>query len=221
MKKFLLTAIAAVSAFTASAQLVSSHSESYKKEKKEFASIKYFKIGPSFMTGVLSGADAGEALSYKTGYDLTVGFQKPVGSHGIYWAVEGGLGSSGFNYVGVDYGYVEERSEMRHFIHISPLTFGYRYAFTDKFSVDAHLGMYMSVDYTGKIKVEEDGDKEEYKMGDWDDCNRFDVGLRLGGGVWYDRYNLDLSWQRGFISRWDTEVGVRTSNILLRLGIAF
>lgn len=75
MKKFLLTAIAAVFAFTASAQLVSSHSETYKKEKKEFASIKYFKICPSFMTYVMpDGSDGDEVTSNKTGYDLTVGF---------------------------------------------------------------------------------------------------------------------------------------------------
>jgi len=44
--------------------------------------------------------------------------------------------------------------------------------------------------------------------------------MALGFGVWYDRFNLDFTWQRGFvdaISDWD----VYTSNLMLRLGVAF
>jgi hypothetical protein len=47
---------------------------------------------------------------------------------------------------------------------------------------------------------------------------RFDVGLNVGVGVWYDRFNLDLTYQTGFI---EVVPGVKSHAVLLRLGVAF
>lgn len=214
---FLILSLAFVSV-GAFAQNVYSHSESNRSEKKKVDNI-YFKIGPSFMTYRWS---EGEQSLRKAGYELIVGFQKKFGTKGLYWGAEGGFSSSGFRHARVD---EYEQSEMRHSILISPAIVGYKQNLTERISFDAHLELYASVDYAGKTKYEEEEQEEvETKMGDWKDFSRFDMGLRMGLGLWYDRYNLDLTWQRGFISRWDDkyyDCSMYTSNIMLRLGISF
>lgn len=143
----------------------------------------------------------------------------------MYWGMEGGLGSTGTKYKVIHYDYYDaEFTEIRHQIHISPITIGWKYAFTDKISVDVHTGLFASVDYAGKQTGEDEDEEYDVKMGDWEDgYKRFDIGMRIGTGIWYDRYNLDLTWQRGFISRWETPEYDKcvTSNIMLRLGISF
>ena len=73
----------------------------------------------------------------------------------------------------------------------------------------------------GKITEKEDynGKTEEttVKIGDWDDWKRFDAGMNIGVGIWYDRFNFDITYQRGFIKTWESN----TSNVLIRLGVAF
>ena len=94
---------------------------------------------------------------------------------------------------------------MAHNVQVSPFTFGYKYNITDALAVDAHLGAYVSCDYVGKIKEKESyqGDSEEtsVNMGDWEDWKRVDAGMN----------------QRGFIKTWECN----TSNVLIRLGVAF
>ena len=53
------------------------------------------------------------------------------------------------------------------------------------------------------------------------DYNHFDAGMNIGVGVWYDRFNLDLTYQRGFIDVFTDADGIKTSNFMIRLGIAF
>ena len=93
--------------------------------------------------------------------------------------------------------------------------------------VDIHLGAFVSVDYTGKVKFEYEGEKEDISMGDWDDPNgldmdwqRFDAGLNAGFGVWYNRFNLDFNFQRGFVEA-IKNYKFYTNNFSIRLGVAF
>ena len=58
------------------------------------------------------------------------------------------------------------------------------------------------------------GDYADYMEVDY---NHFDAGMNIGVGVWYDRFNLDFTYQRGFIKTWECN----TSNVLIRLGVAF
>ena len=53
------------------------------------------------------------------------------------------------------------------------------------------------------------------------DYNHFDAGMNIGVGVWYDRFNLDLTYQRGFIDTFSDADGFKTSYFMIRLGIAF
>ena len=84
------------------------------------------------------------------------------------------------------------------------------------------VGVFASYDYTSKMK--EDG--ESISWGDYADYmevdyNHFDAGMNIGVGVWYDRFNLDLTYQRGFIDAFSDADGFKTSNFMIRLGIAF
>ena len=85
-----------------------------------------------------------------------------------------------------------------------------------------NIEQYASYDYTSKMK--EDG--ESISWGDYADYmevdyNHFDAGMNIGVGVWYDRFNLDLTYQRGFIDAFSDADGFKTSNFMIRLGIAF
>lgn len=239
MKKFMSLVAALMLCVGAQAQIVSSSSRSLKVENAPSTSLKYVRLGVGFMT--FTGED-GENWNTKSkvGYDLSFGFQKPLANvNGLYWGMELGLGSRGF---ALD---VKEGSDkyMLHNIRFSPFTFGYKYALTDDIQLDGHLGAFVSFDYAGKSKWEnEDGEGDDIKLGDWEDefgwdWNRFDAGMEIGVGVWYKRFNLDFTYRRGFIKpieyigEWvddyagyagiDSKPGVYNSNFMLRLGIAF
>ena len=88
--------------------------------------------------------------------------------------------------------------------------------------IDPHVGVFASYDYTSKMKA----DGESISWGDYADYmevdyNHFDAGMNIGEGVWYDRFNLDLTYQRGFIDTFSDADGFKTSNFMIRLGIAF
>lgn len=220
MKKITLLFAAMLLSFGAQAQIVSSSSRSITTTAKApSTTTHYMRVGLNFMkyTG-----DGGEDCSSKLGYDVTFGFQKAIGTSGLYWGMEYGLSSRGAKWSDSYEGASYEYSEMCHNILYSPFTLGFKYNFSGKWSVDPHLGVFVSADYTGKAKetFEYKGDKEEesYSMSDWDDYNRVDVGIRFGVGVWYDRFNLDLTYQHGFLDSWEK---TKSGNVMLRLGIAF
>jgi len=219
MKRVSLLFAALLLCFGAQAQIVSSSSRTITTTvtpKAPSTTTHYMRLGLNFMNYVGDGA---EGLDGKLGYDFTFGFQKPIGTSGLYWGMEYGLGSRGAGYSDDE----EDFSIMCHNIHYSPFQIGFKYNISGKWSVDPHLGVYLSADYTGKMKSEyedyygEKG-KEEASMSDWEDYNRVDVGMRFGVGVWYDRFNLDLTYQRGFLESFDE---TKSSNLMLRLGVAF
>lgn len=92
----------------------------------------------------------------------------------------------------------------------------------DNVRIDPHVGVFASYDYTSKMKENGEsiswGDYADYMEVDY---NHFDAGMNIGVGVWYDRFNLDLTYQRGFIDAFSDTDGFKTSNFMIRLGIAF
>ncbi len=193
------------------AQIVSSRSTSIKTEKSRTASQWVLKAGLNLMN--LSG-DGAEGSDSNIGYNVMVGFQNPIGANGAYWGMEAGLGSRGFK--------ADEIKCIAHNIQYSPFTFGWKFAVADNIKIDAHLGAFASYDFTSKMK--EDG--ESISWGDFADYeevdyNHFDAGINVGAGLWYGRYNLDFTYQRGFIDVFTDFDGIKTSNFLIRLGIAF
>ena len=225
MKKVLLFVTALLLCAGMQAQIVSSRSVSIKSSQKQPSETQWFLRGGlniMKMTG-----DGAEDTGSKLGYNIVYGFQKPVGSVSTYWGMDFGLGSRGWK---LDIDDDESLSMIAHNIQVSPFNFGYKYHITDAVAIDAHIGAYVSFDYTGKIKDEwkEDGEKceESLSMGDWDDVaedigadswKRIDAGMNIGVGLWYSRFNLDFTYQRGFIKTWEAN----TSNVLIRLGVAF
>ncbi|WP_455624170.1 PorT family protein [Parabacteroides sp.] len=192
------------------AQIVSSRSVGIESAPQRPSETIWYLRGGLNMAGF--GGDGAEGMSRKAAYDFAIGFQKPISTAGAYWGMDFGLGSRGFK--------ADETSLMTNNIKVSPFTFGWKYSITDDIQIDGHVGAYAAFDYLGKIKAE----GESVSMGDWEDLgmdwNRPDAGMNIGFGIWYDRFNLDFTFQRGFIEA-ASESKAYTSNILLRLGVAF
>lgn len=172
--------------------------------------MMWYLRGGLNMTGF--AGDGAEGLDRKALYSFAYGFQKPISTLGAYWGMDFGLGSRGYK--------ADDIKALVHNINVSPITFGWKYGITDEIAIDGHIGAFVSFDYTGKMK----DDDNSISLSDWDDMgmdwNRFDAGMNIGFGVWYDRFNLDFTFQRGFVEAVD-DGEAYTSNILLRLGVAF
>lgn len=210
MKKILLLAVAILLYTGIHAQIVSSRSVGTTTTSNRTSKTEHlWRVGLNMMN---FAGDGGEDLDKKIGYNITYSFLKPMGSIGTYWGMEFGLGSRGYKFKEDSY----EENLIAHNIQYSPFTFGWKYEIINNFKVDVHLGAFASVDYVGKYK----NDKIESNIKDWGDWNRYDAGLNAGFGVWYSRFNLDFTFQRGFIETED-ESEAFTNNFMLRLGVAF
>ncbi len=109
-------------------------------------------------------------------------------------------------------------------VRLTPITVGYRYSFLKRMAAEVHLGGFVSYDFAGNcnydnIDVTNSGntgtgsvnmkptslvtDKSQSmsgSLGDLQGQHRIDAGLNLGIGYWFGHFNIDFSWQRGFIS---------------------
>lgn len=211
MKKVLSIVAALLLCVGTQAQIVSSRSSIVRTEKEPSSTLWFLRAGLNVMN--VSG-DGAEGLDSNIGYNATVGYQKPLGSSGGYWGMEFGLGSRGFK--------EDDIKCIAHNIQYSPFTFGWKFEVADNIKIDPHAGVYASYDYTSKMK----GDGESISWGDFADYldvdyNHYDVGMNIGVGVWYSRFNLDLTYQRGFIDTFSDLGSNKTSNFMIRLGVAF
>lgn len=193
----------------------------------------------------------------RVNFDLMFGFNKYFGKTDLYWGMELGLGTRGGSYTGGEYkwisDYVSSEGEDKCYVNtynvkFVPFEIGYKFPVTDKLKIDAHLGVFVSFDYAGAYTEDEwrtttynDGDatketfNESWSFGDdYADMYRFDAGLQLGVGVWFGRFNLNFTWQRGFApylgafpfgDKWydknDNQKYFNSSNAILSLGVAF
>lgn len=198
------------------------------------------------------------------GYDVTLGFSKSIGHHPLYWGMELGFMTRGYETSaswehrssssvtgGYDYhGKFQDNRLMCHTVKFSPFTIGYRYTFCKRMAADVHLGAYASYDYVGNYKTDytdhiissskygHRNDKKttstKTKINDLDNMRKYDAGINLGVGYWFGKFNLDFSWQRGFIGIYedgDEEVKIGkerlekgnlfTNSFQLKLGYAF
>ncbi len=199
-----------------------------------------------------------------TGYDVTFGFSKSFGKRPLYWGMELGLSSRGYKTSasweysatssisgGRDYhSKVQDITLLCHTVKLSPFTIGYRYTFLKNMAADVHLGAYASYDYAGQSKEDytdhvvstsqygNRNDKEttstKTKLKDIDGMRNYDAGINLGIGYWYGRFNIDFTWQRGFIAinkggSDNVKIGKETrekgnlftNNFQIKLGYAF
>lgn len=219
MKKLLSFFAAWLICMGAQAQLVETRSSilyTEKAEKQPSHTQWYVRVGLNIMN--MAGDGAGDT-DCKAGYNVMFGFNKPLGSAGGYWGMDFGLNSRGFK---VDGGEDGDIKSIAHSIQISPFTYGWKFNVGQKFTIDPHVGLFLSCDYASNMKGDEESMSwSEFASNCSSDYNMFDVGLSLGVGVWYDRFNLDLNYQHGFIDVFDDLDSNKSSNFTIRLGVAF
>lgn len=221
MKKLFILSLFALASIAANAQLVKSRTFA----KEESNTTWYTRLGLSFnnVTGyVTEQADEdGESYGSKVGYDISFGFQKPIRHSNIYWGMDLGLGTRGFSNSYTS-GQEEAKDKLiTHNVKFSPLTFGYKRSITDMISIDLHVGGYVSYDYAGTLKSSWGSSEEKTNIDDLD-WYPLDSGIAAGIGAWYDRFNLELTYQRGFLNCFDEDNDSSySSNFMIRLGVAF
>ncbi|MDE7136241.1 MAG: PorT family protein [Muribaculaceae bacterium] len=239
MKKILALILISVSVLSASAQMLKSRT----LMKRENPTMWYGRLGMQIdnITGLTKKwKDDGISLSPKVGMDLDFGFNKPIGKSGAYWGMDLGIITRGGSYkesLEDDYDYRsreyydpnekdEEEPLKETFsswaLKYSPFTFGYKYSVTDNLKIDAHLGAYVSFDFSQKWSSNDDSSYDDPEMDEIFE-NRFDVGIQVGVGAWYQKFNLDFSYQRGFIDyiNYFGDQYFKTSAFVIRLGYAF
>lgn len=201
------------------------------------------------------------------GYVVSFGFNKSFGSHPLYWGMTLDFGMRGYKtnaeWVysatsqvsgGHDYHKKTAQGTLSNYnVQFSPINIGYKYTFLQHMAADVHIGAYASYDFAGNYKThttdhivstskygnrndfEENEDK--IKLGDIESIRKYDVGINVGVGYWFGRFNIDFTWQRGFIPIYEggdemVSIGGKkgnkiekgnffSNNLQLRLGFAF
>ena len=233
MKRFLSFACAALCCMVMNAQLVTSRSVSTIETpkpvvQKESKTTWMFKLGMATNNFVGDGID--DDVSAKVGYNFGFEFNRSMGKKGAYWGMDFLFGSRGYKYSESEDDWDFDYKFKTHNFQWAPFTFGWKIDVTEKFAIDPHVGLFLSVDYAGKetYSYGYSGNKEEEEIGIYDeefdeDYIPVDFGMKIGVGVWFNKkFNLDLTYQRGFVSTFDDEdYTVNASNFLIRLGYAF
>ncbi len=240
MKKLFLFISVCVITFSATAQLVQGTIVNQIKERKTDWFVRVGMTMNNATGGDLKEVEKKYDASFGTnvGYDISVGFNRKIGSSGIYWGMEYGFGTRGYK-ASIKNDKEDTTSKLlSHNFKISPFTLGFKYGFTDKLKVDAHLGAYASCDFASSA---DHFDYDSFDAGDYfiepyfEDIF-FDAGIQAGIGVWYGRFNLDFIYQRGFMSDFinviyndyygyyygsSYERDFYSSNFTIRLGVSF
>jgi len=198
-----------VFAIVSNAQIVRSNSSktvTTTVEKEPSESIWYMRLGLNMMKFKGDLIDD-EYMKSNLGYNWVIGFEKPLGP--LFWGMEFGLSSRGFKFEGNGY----TSKFMAHNGIFSPFNIGYKYPISDNFAVEAHLGAFVSGDYFGKW--------DDDVIYDYDDYIYPNAGMQFGFGMWFSNIGLDLCWQKGFLNLTSDGDDFKSSNFMLRLGVAF
>lgn len=191
--------------------------------------------------------DAG--FSSRANFDLMFGFNKYFGKSNVYWGMELGVATRGGAFhqeYSSEFGKGTLTSTQKwhantYGVKYVPFTFGYKYPVTKDVKIDAHLGLFIECDFAGSIKSETSlvypseysNRNETYDQNlsfddEGIDMSRVDAGLQLGLGVWYKRFNLNFTWQRGFApyiggpyNKSGDHLFYQSSNAIISLGVAF
>lgn len=213
MKKIALLLTALVMCVAAQAQVRTSRT--FVKQKANMEWI----VRAGLNINHLAGFDVADRVKVgsRAGFDVDFGFNRYFNNSNLYWGMELGLNSRGGS-VGDD----EAKFKFAGYnVKYSPFTIGYKFPVADGIKIDPHFGVYASYDFATSVKF--DNGDESIDVKDYMDFdNKYDVGIQIGAGVWYKRFNLDLMYVRGFINTYDDYIeGGKTSNFEIRLGVAF
>lgn len=187
------------------------------------------------------------AFPTSTGYDFSVAFNKSFGNHPVYWGMELAFGTRGYK-ANAEWDYGKMSSFGDYLAHniknhttltaynvkYAPFIIGYKYTFLERMAVDVHAGAFLSYDFAGKSKyyvydyqlssnkprVSES--TTETNISDIKDYQALDAGMTLGVGYWFGHFNLDFTWQRGFVNMVkDSDSSMQAQSFILSLGYAF
>lgn len=211
MKKLFLFVVVAMMAAAASAQVVTSRT----LVKSKSQTMWYGRVGLSLNN--VAGAPSEMGAGAKAGLDVDFGFHRNIGKAGAYWGMELGVGTRGASFDIEDYDDGKISADYSAWnIKYSPVTLGYKYSLTDDIKIDGHLGAFLSYDFSKKFEIE-----GEDVIDDMDYLD-FDAGMQIGAGIWWKRFNLDFTYQRGFVNIFDgSDDSLNSSNFEIRLGYAF
>lgn len=204
MKKFLFAVAAIFVCSTISAQVVTS--TSFKKAKAN--TLWYVKAGMNIAN--MSGD--GESADAIMGYNVGIAFDRSIGTSGMFWGMGLQLATKGWKYSEED----NETKLNAHKLEI-PLNLGYKYQVNDDLAIDARVGGFANFDVFGKLKYKEDGEEESVNIGDLDEYDRFSAGIQFGVGVWYQKLNLNITYQNGLVKANE----MKERNWMISLGYAF
>ena len=211
MKKILFLAAFALVGMSANAQLVTTTSRSIKVEKTPSNTIWLIRGGLTFAG--LSGSDASDTDS-RTGFNIGIEFQKPI-HQGLYWGSGLGLKTKGYKWSNSGY-----KDEMNLTALEIPLNIGYKFDIIEDVKLDLHAGAFANFDLFGSKEYDSPYGSSDVSLSDFEDYSRFDGGLSLGFGVWYQRFNINLNFQWGLFEQMD-DFNAKESNVMLSLGYAF
>ena len=121
MKKVLLIALLAVFGISANAQILSSRTVTKPKSN----TMWILRAGMT-LNNATDNKGGGSAI----GFDATIGFNKPISSSSVYWGMDLGVGTRGGSFKGYD---DETYDALAYAVRFTPVTFGYKYAFTEDF----------------------------------------------------------------------------------------
>lgn len=185
------------------------------------------------------------------GGNVSVGFNKLFGKTPIYWGMELGVAMRGYKTEsdwsysssskvsgGHDSHSKSQTETLNAFnAQLTPINIGYKYVINDKMAVDVHLGGFASYDFAGKLKtknkdyinstskygnnVKNNNSHNSVDISDLDDYRNFDFGVIGGVGFWYGHFNVDLGYQRGFVSMFDNDDSVIAISCWCELAMRF
>jgi len=192
-----------------------SHSHRWGGGTKTGQTYYGLRIGPSFSTvnsddSRLDGGDSQTGLTVGAVAGLPLSNNVPLYFEtGIYYTEKGGKKKVDGKKMTYDLNYLEV-----------PLTLKYIYDVDGHFSIQPLFGGYLSCGVGGKIK--NFGDREAQSSFNDDNFKRFDGGLRLGCGVAYDVFYMDVTYDIGLANIChDTFDTSHNGCLTLNLGVNF
>lgn len=157
-------------------------------------------------------------------YDISLNYQKTLMDEGcaIFYTPQFAFGTRGEKET--------SSTEMltayikSHNVRLVPLQFSVQPRLAPERYLDIHAGGYVSVDYSGKLMLEQGMNfitaSVEQKIGDIENYRRVDAGIQVGAGLWMGSWNLDFTYRRGFVGIIE-DCSAYTNSFVVCLGYAF
>ena len=214
MKKFILAAIAGVSAFAMSAQGISFWDSGKPEQKVVFGARAGLNVSNISIDKEFGDTDS------KIGFKVGVSVDLPIVNSfylnsGLFYTTKGFKQEVEGEKTSVNAGYIE-----------LPIYASYRLNFAEASQLQINFGPYLACGVNGKAKFkDEDGEFKTDVFGSGEDnmgIKRFDFGFGVGAGYTFHKVYLGLEYQFGVINILDKKVydgvSAKTGNFNISVG---